>query len=434
MHSDTTEIRVRHLVMDRELINVSPEYQRGSVWKIKDDQGLIDSIIRGIDIPKLYFRPCNNGYDNEVVDGQQRLRAIWKFCDGELELGEISKDVPEFGDLSGKKYSDLPESLRRKVDDYPLSVAKLDGTESEIREQFSRLQNGVRLTAAEKRNALMGKMADFVRHLSNPQYDGCHPIFSDGLLGRRLKTNHRCSHDEIVAILVHFEINRFQDAKAKNLEKMYKENRDFESDSSVAKTLKRNLNFIEKILRVENPPVIDLKWGFVTLYHLVSELQSDGYVINEREVEFADFHTDFELRRSEYSLLSSEGGNHYRKLLDNGNELDVAMAVYIESFSSGAQGSSVRLQNRYGSYRQIFMDRVNLNRRDRRNATPRENEYVRNRDNYTCRECGDRVPDNHHIHHIVPHHVGIESGGVTEIENLQVLCASCNTRIGGRIS
>ena len=60
-----------------------PEYQREKrLWNPTEKMDLIDSILRGIDIPKLYFfkAPDTNIY--EVVDGQQRLWTIWDFYDG----------------------------------------------------------------------------------------------------------------------------------------------------------------------------------------------------------------------------------------------------------------------------------------------------------------------------------------------------------------
>jgi uncharacterized protein with ParB-like and HNH nuclease domain len=73
-------------------IDPKPQYQRGSVWTRKQKQLLMDSILRGMDIPKLYLRSVGDGstgsYDFEVVDGQQRLRAIWEYFDGEYALSK----------------------------------------------------------------------------------------------------------------------------------------------------------------------------------------------------------------------------------------------------------------------------------------------------------------------------------------------------------
>lgn len=55
-----------------------PEWQRGEVWDIPKKQQLVDSILRGWRLPKFYF--VKNAEDEyEVVDGQQRLTAIYDF-------------------------------------------------------------------------------------------------------------------------------------------------------------------------------------------------------------------------------------------------------------------------------------------------------------------------------------------------------------------
>ena len=62
-------------------INPHPQYQRAAVWKLTKKQKLIDSILRGYDIPKIYLRKSpDDAYEHEIVDGQQRLRAIWEFA------------------------------------------------------------------------------------------------------------------------------------------------------------------------------------------------------------------------------------------------------------------------------------------------------------------------------------------------------------------
>jgi uncharacterized protein with ParB-like and HNH nuclease domain len=76
------EWTISDLYKKREQI-VFPDYQREpKLWSTKDKQLLIDSILNDIDIPKLYFHESGNKV-YEVVDGQQRLWAIWEFLDSE---------------------------------------------------------------------------------------------------------------------------------------------------------------------------------------------------------------------------------------------------------------------------------------------------------------------------------------------------------------
>ena len=55
-----------------------PDWQREEVWNKTKKQQLIDSILRGWKLPKFYFVKLE-GDQYEVVDGQQRLTAIFEF-------------------------------------------------------------------------------------------------------------------------------------------------------------------------------------------------------------------------------------------------------------------------------------------------------------------------------------------------------------------
>ena len=56
MRKETSEWTVRMLADFRGRINVDAEYQRGNVWSQAQQALLIDSILRGFDIPKIFLR------------------------------------------------------------------------------------------------------------------------------------------------------------------------------------------------------------------------------------------------------------------------------------------------------------------------------------------------------------------------------------------
>jgi hypothetical protein len=138
-----------------------PEYQREPrLWPTEKKARLIDSILRDIDIPKLYFykvttansaessAPEEQNY--EVVDGQQRLWAIWDFLDGTYSC-------------DGKKFADLTEGQPDTIRNYELQVTVMEDADDEyLREMFLRLQLGLHLNMGEKLNALSGAMKDLV--------------------------------------------------------------------------------------------------------------------------------------------------------------------------------------------------------------------------------------------------------------------------------
>lgn len=68
---------------ERSELVLAPKFQRRDVWKPLARSYLIDTIIQGKPIPKLYMRqdinPRTRKTTREIVDGQQRLRTVLSF-------------------------------------------------------------------------------------------------------------------------------------------------------------------------------------------------------------------------------------------------------------------------------------------------------------------------------------------------------------------
>ena len=121
----------------RNNIDTNPDFQRPAVWTIPQKQLLIDSILRGYDVPKFYWRLKSKKPDlYEVVDGQQRLRAIWEFLGGKYSLPKDSDPIDGI-DTRGMKYEQFPLDLRTRCDTYNLDVVILEASDDEeTREMF----------------------------------------------------------------------------------------------------------------------------------------------------------------------------------------------------------------------------------------------------------------------------------------------------------
>jgi len=130
-----------------------PEYQRqANLWPLEKRRLLIDSILRDFDIPKLYFNETENSF--EVVDGQQRLWAIWEYVDNEYAIDSLGKT---------RYYRELPTAERKRIRNYELQVTIFEDAENaDLRELFLRLQMGLLLVTGEKLHARTGAMKDFV--------------------------------------------------------------------------------------------------------------------------------------------------------------------------------------------------------------------------------------------------------------------------------
>ena len=104
-------------------------------------------------IPKIYLRtkiePRTRSTIREVVDGQQRLRAIIDFVEGRLRLG---KRAGEFDRLT---FEEASEEQQVALLGYRLAVDQLtNATDADVLEIFGRLNSyNLVLTPAEKRHA-----------------------------------------------------------------------------------------------------------------------------------------------------------------------------------------------------------------------------------------------------------------------------------------
>ena len=91
-------------------IKIDPEYQREYKFSKEDESLLIESLILGIPIPVIYLSSdtSKEPYVSNVIDGQHRLRAVYRFLTNEFELSGLEKRK----DLNGKKFNELDSTIR----------------------------------------------------------------------------------------------------------------------------------------------------------------------------------------------------------------------------------------------------------------------------------------------------------------------------------
>src|SRR3989442_714607 len=139
-------------------VRVNPEYQRGTVWNLPQKQALIDSLLRGYQIPLFYvhLKQSPNTFTGRVnttvwlVDGQQRLAAIASYLRNEFPLPEPQKEKPGTVVPSllasqplwhGRKFEELEEGDRVRLTDRELLVVEMtEDAKNEVRDLFIRLQ------------------------------------------------------------------------------------------------------------------------------------------------------------------------------------------------------------------------------------------------------------------------------------------------------
>lgn len=134
------------------LLILSPMFQRRSVWSRQAKSYLIDTVLRGKPMPKVLInQELRDGRNvRTVIDGQQRLRAILEFLDGDFEVSR-SHNI----ELGGKTYQELPSDVRDAVLQYEIGVDVLfDMSLEDLLDIFSRLNTySVKLNSTELLNA-----------------------------------------------------------------------------------------------------------------------------------------------------------------------------------------------------------------------------------------------------------------------------------------
>jgi hypothetical protein len=134
-------------------LEISPKFQRRSVWNTAARSYLIDTLILGFPVPPIYIRvkQSEDGTKSvrEIVDGQQRLRALLEFIDGGYTLAKSIKSPH-----AGKRFADLPDDVKNSIRFYPFFAESFYGiSDEEVLAIFARLNtNSVRLNAQELRN------------------------------------------------------------------------------------------------------------------------------------------------------------------------------------------------------------------------------------------------------------------------------------------
>jgi len=184
---DSYDITVKQLydMIQDEMIDIAPEYQRHFVWDPTRQSALIESVFLGIPIPSL-FMATNKDSTWEVIDGVQRLTTIINFI-GNLEALKKTKvtfsklkltGLEKLNSLNGVIYEDLPKSMQFMFQTRPLRITVLnDRSDFSVRyDLFERLNTGgVTLHEQEIRNCVfIGKFNDFLKECSiNPDFRAC---------------------------------------------------------------------------------------------------------------------------------------------------------------------------------------------------------------------------------------------------------------------
>jgi len=187
--STTKDVALLQQLYKDGQLKLAPEFQRNSVWPLAAKAYLIDSIISDRPVPMLFFQRTTSPQTGrpvyEVIDGQQRLRAIFEFLDNRIRLSETRESS-----LKDKRFSDLSPEIVGRILNYDLVIEELSGySASDIEDMFIRMNRFVvKLSPQELRHAKeKGAFKDFVERVGNIGFWRTEKVFSD-LQIRRMRS------------------------------------------------------------------------------------------------------------------------------------------------------------------------------------------------------------------------------------------------------
>ena len=444
------KIHLKDFFEYREDYITRPPYQRKSVWAVKKQQSLFDSLFRRFYVPRLVVREVRLAQDRtvrEIIDGQQRITAVQEFFDNKFKLPASLTDIHP--DLANKYFSDLSTELRKFIDKELVInadiVKNIDDPKNPEHQRvateiFWRLQQGEQLNFMEIAHAKLSSLSrNFIVKYSDDEtfdYEAYIPIDENSNKHKFFqiieRSNNRMEHLTLMTrFLIIEEANGYVELKDTAVTEFIEKfddkagvgNYSFEN-SEIAKNCIRNLNLFYEIFK--NDPMFDEETG-------IKELSRE-YLIISFYLLIRHLKKHYAIGDTEKNLINKFFFAFYERW-KKGEQDDLDINI----FSNNRQQSQNNLQERDIILRQIFFEylkaqNVSLATLDnKRLFNEAEKIIIYRRDKGLCQQClKDGKPENeaqvswtqYQADHIFPY----AKGGQTIIDNAQVLCVYHNVR------
>jgi hypothetical protein len=147
-------------LIEDNIIDLQPEFQRNFIWDRKRASKLIDSLLSNLPIPNVFLGRSRKSEKIIVIDGQQRLKTIYFFINGCFNEEEKPFRLEGLIDKrwNRKSFVELDPSIQRKIKNSIINSTILDNIDFKpgvFFELFYRLNTGgVPLTEQEIRNCI----------------------------------------------------------------------------------------------------------------------------------------------------------------------------------------------------------------------------------------------------------------------------------------
>lgn len=232
--------------MKRNEIIVNKKYQRSDeVWPSVARSYLIETILKGFPIPKLYLHQVTDVKSREthkeIVDGQQRSAAILGFFNDEFKVANSAENE----EVRNKSYSDLDKDYKQAFLDYAIDADLfVSATSAEVVEVFRRMNSyTVPLNHEEQRHAtFQGKFKWFINDIA----DKSEAIFLDTGIFKE-KQLVRMGDNKLLTELCDSFLNGIRTTNKTILDSLYRRyDEKFRDEDDLRSRLTTSLNIIRK--------------------------------------------------------------------------------------------------------------------------------------------------------------------------------------------
>lgn len=292
----------------KQLLVVDNSFQRNYVWLEKHQISLIETILLGYAIPEIYLwvvdtDPLTGETKYSIVDGQQRIGAVFNYIDGKFRLRRAYLSDKN-ADYVGKTFKDLSDDQKRLIWSYSFTIRRLpqEVSRDEIVKMFLRLNSTDKsLNPQELRNAeFNGEFLNNAQRIADLDFWKRNKIFSADNI-RRMKDI------EFISSLLIFLRNGIEsETTQKTINKMYDLfNEEYTEKETDYKMIVSILNEIQAIIDYDPNTLKALSktTHFYTLFTL-------SYLIISQQNKFTD---------SQKQLLSQ----FYQKYLEGSGETNI---------------------------------------------------------------------------------------------------------------
>lgn len=399
---------------ERGQLNLSPGFQRKSVWKDKDRKKLIDSIIRGYPLPAifLYKREDEKTGDFifDVIDGKQRLESIFLFLKNKFSV-KIEGETILYRDL-------VRQRKQNSIKDYDLNIVFVEGDFDAIIDLFVRINSTGKALSKDECSKAKYYQSNFLKaahELSkslNKKFDENH-VFSDTDISRMKDIGFLC--DFMYAVYTRGVCDK----------KIARNNAfgDLTDNRSVNKVKKDSASAIKKVFQMF-PDLKTTRFVKISDFYCLCVLIYNYQMVKKLALD------DKKKNAQAFELLKNLSVG-VASLKEKEKNQDSYNDIY-KDYSQTVQHTTDSLRQRTRRFEILdsLLSGIFEKKAERRIFSLEQRMIIwHSSENKCCCKCGKKLTwENFTVDHIKPY----SKGGKTRIDNAALMCKSCNSRKGNR--